>query len=105
MHNTGGRPRIDMEKALRYLCEALRLDATVEEACSYARISERTFYRYNKNEEGFWQEISTAQCYPFLVAKGAVIGAIEGGDVKTALRFLELREPKRYSNLFNNTAS
>lgn len=53
----GGRPRINLQKTLRYLCEALRLDATVEEACSYAEISERTFYHYNKNDEGFSQEI------------------------------------------------
>lgn len=101
MHNVGGRPRIDIKKALRYLCEALRLDATVEEACTYARISERTFYRYSKNDKGFWQEIKTAQVYPFFVAKGAVIGAIELGDVKTALRFLELRDPKMYSKLIS----
>lgn len=101
MRNLGGRPRINVQKALCYLCEALRLDATIEEACAYARISERTFYRYNKYDEGFWQEIRTAQCYPFLVAKGAVIGAIEEGDVKTALRYLELRDPRRYSKLIS----
>lgn len=105
MRNVGGRPRIDIQKALHYLCEALRLDATVEEACAYAGISERSFYRYNKNDAGFWQEIRTAQCYPFFVAKCAVIGAIENGDVKTALRFLELRQPKMFSKPISKNAS
>ena len=99
MQNVGGRPRINLQKTLRYLCEALRFDATVEEACSYAKISESTFYHYNKSDGGFSEEIRRAQCYPFLVAKGAVIGAIEEGNVKTALRFLELRQPRMFSAL------
>lgn len=93
----GGRPPIDRKKALHYLCEAFRLDATDEEACSYAGVSERWFYDEMKASEEFLQEIRRAQRYPFLIAKGSVVGAMEVGNDITGLKYLERRQKKLYS--------
>lgn len=93
----GGRPPIDRKKALYYLCEAFRLDATDEEACSYAGVSEPWFYAEMKQNDEFSEQIRRAQRYPFLVAKGSVVGAMEVGNDITGLKYLERRQKKLYS--------
>lgn len=93
----GGRPPIDRQKALRYLSEAFRLDATDEEACSYAGVSTTWYYDEMKKKDEFSEEILRAQRYPFLVAKGSVVGAMETGDNITGLKYLERRQKKLYS--------
>lgn len=93
----GGRPPIDRQKALRYLVEAFKLDATDEEACSYAGVSESWYYDEMKKKDEFSEQILRAQRYPFLVAKGSVVGAMETGDNITGLKYLERRQKKLYS--------
>lgn len=93
----GGRPPIDRMKALRYLVEAFKLDATDEEACSYAGVSESWYYDEMKKKDEFSEQILRAQRYPFLVAKGSVVGAMETGDNITGLKYLERRQKKLYS--------
>lgn len=93
----GGRPPIDRTKALRYLVEAFKLDATDEEACSYAGVSESWYYDEMKKKDEFSEQIHRAQRYPFLVAKGSVVGAMETGDNITGLKYLERRQKKLYS--------
>lgn len=93
----GGRPPIDRMKALRYLVEAFKLDATDEEACSYAGVSESWYYDEMKKKDEFSEQIHRAQRYPFLVAKGSVVGAMETGDNITGLKYLERRQKKLYS--------
>ncbi len=90
--NKGGRPTINKEETLHYLKEAFWLDSTVEIACQYAGICKSTFYNYCSSDRGFLDEINRARIYPFLVAKGAVVGAMELGDTQTALRYLRLRD-------------
>lgn len=92
-----GRPRIDRQKALRYLCEAFRLDSTDEEACAYAGVSTTWYYDEMKLKDNFSEEIARAKAYPFLVARGAVVGAMETGDNLTGMKYLERRDKKRYS--------
>jgi hypothetical protein len=93
----GGRPPIDRMKALRYLVEAFKLDATDEEACSYAGVSETWYYDEMKKNDEFSDQIHRAQRYPFLVAKGSVVGAMETGDNIIGLKYLERRQKKLYS--------
>lgn len=93
----GGRPPIDRVKALRYLCEAFRLDSTDEEACAYAGVSTSWYYDEMKLKDEFSEEIARAKAYPFLVARGAVVGAMETGDNLTGMKYLERRDKKRYS--------
>lgn len=93
----GGRPPIDRQKALRYLVEAFKLDATDEEACSYAGVSKAWYYEEMKKNDEFSDQIRRAQRYPFLMAKGSVVGAMETGDNITGLKYLERRQKKLFS--------
>lgn len=92
-----GRPAYDWRKIVRYLEEAFRLDATVEEACSYARVSTTWYHDEKKKNPEFSEKITMAKQYPLLVAKGAVVGAMEAGDQITGLKYLERRQKKLYS--------
>lgn len=92
-----GRPPIDRDKALRYLCEAFRLDVSDEKACYYAGVGTTWYYEKMKKDTEFSEEIHRAKSYTMLVAHGSVTGAIEAGDSIGALKYLERRDKKRFS--------
>lgn len=51
--NKGGRPSLFTEERVGKLEDAFRFDASVKQACAYARISTDTFYEWIKKRDGF----------------------------------------------------
>ena len=94
--NKGGRPTVVTEAVVLKLEEAFRVDATDEEACSYAGIGERTYYDHLKNDEAFRSRMHSAQLWPFLMMKQTVVKAAKEGDSRTAMKWLERRQRERY---------
>ena len=92
-----GRPPAIDTKTVAKLTEAFRIDATAEEACSYAGISTATYYRKLKEDDHFREEMERSQMYPFILAKKAVMKAAEKGDAHLALKWLERRQRDRYA--------
>lgn len=76
---------------------AFSIGATVKEACVLADISTDSFYRYcNKNTE-FRSKIDLLQSKPILLARIAITKAIESGNVKLAMWYLERKRPQEFS--------
>ena len=77
--------------------ECLRLDCTVEEACMTAWISTQSYYKHRDKYPEFARRMELAKQFPKMMARAAVQRRIRQWDSKTALRYLELRDKKRYT--------
>lgn len=82
----------------------LRMDWTIEEACRQAKIAKQTHYnRMDKNawildENGeklyYKNEVEAAMGFANQVARSVWMKAIRDGNVKAAIKFLELRDER-----------
>lgn len=82
----------------------LRMDWTVEEACRQAKIAKQT--HYNRIEKDVWimdgngekiyykNEVESAMCFASQMARSVWMKAIRDGNVKAAIKFLELRDER-----------
>lgn len=82
------------EALFQKLEEAFKIDATDEEACSYAGIAEATYYDHLKNEPLSSERMRRAQRFPFIAMKKVVVK--ESGDGNLALKWLSRRQRDRY---------
>lgn len=91
-----GRPKAT-EEHFKIIEDCLRLDYPIWEACAMAGISRDTYYKYYREDPDFALRMDRARQYPKMLARAAVMKRIFQGDSKTALRYLELRDKKRYN--------
>ncbi len=94
--NRGGRPSVITPSVVAKLTEAFKLDVTVDEACTYAKISRDTYYRRVKDDEGFSDEMERARMYATMVARQTVLREIEK-DGGLALKYLERKRKEEFS--------
>src|SRR4051794_24649952 len=92
----GGRPTVITEAAILKLEEAFKIDATVLEACAYAGITKTPYYDRLKDDPEFADRMDRAQQFPFMMAKKTVYKAMQAGDARTALKWLDRRQRDRY---------
>lgn len=98
---TRGRKSTITDFVLSKLHEGFSMDFTVKQACSYAGISEKAYFRYIKQNPQFRELITMLQTVPFITAKRTMMMAIKS-DPKKALEFLERREKDKYSTRIEN---
>lgn len=91
-----GRPKLT-EEHFSIIENCLRLDFTITEACDAAWISLSAYYNYYNKDEDFALRMDRAKDFPKMMARTAVMKRIWQWDAKTALRYLELRDKKRYN--------
>ena len=91
-----GRPKLT-EEHFSIIENCLRLDFTITEACDAAWISLSAYYNYYNKDEDFALRMDRAKEFPKMMARTAVMKRIWQWDAKTALRYLELRDKKRYN--------
>lgn len=89
------------EDHYRIIEECLKLDCTVEEACMAAWISTSAYYKHRSLYPDFARRMELAKQFPKVMARAAVQKRIRMWDSKTALRYLELRDKKRYNTDMN----
>lgn len=77
--------------------ETLRMDGTIEEWCMLAWISVPAYYKHREKNPDFARRMDVARQFPKMIARAAVQRRIRQWDAKTALRFLELRDKRRYT--------
>ena len=87
------------EEHYRIIEDVLRMDWTLEEACMLAGISIPSYYNHREKNPDFARRMDAARQFPKLVARAAVMRRIRQWDAKTALRYLELRDKKRYNTI------
>ena len=95
--DAGGRPTKYCEKIVKKLETALKDDFTIEEACNYAGISNKTFYNWCKANPKFLQEMELAKQYVAQKAKKKLAKAIDDGDIDTIKWWLSRRQRDRYA--------
>ena len=74
--NVGGRPTKKTPAVVNKLISALKMGATITQACQYARISTVSFYAWLDADEAFLMEVEAAQEYLNLASKTVVGQAI-----------------------------
>ena len=92
----GWRPKLT-EEHFSIVENCLRLDFTIWEACDAAWISVSAYYRYYNTDADFALRMDRVKDFPKMMARTAVMKRIRQWDAKTALRYLELRDKKRYN--------
>ncbi len=90
------RPTVMTESVVLKLEQAFALDASVEEACSYADIARNTFYEYLKNNPEFKDRIEDLRQKPVLKARQTVVQAL--GDANYAFKYLEKKKKAEFGN-------
>ena len=86
------------ERHYQIIEECLKQDCTIEEACMYAGISTPSYYHHRRKNPDFAIRMDRARQFPKMMARAAVMKRIAQWDAKTALRYLELRDKKRYNS-------
>lgn len=94
--NKGGRPTVMTPEVVAKLEQAFAIDATVEEACSYADISRDSFYDYLKINPKFSDRIADLRNRPVLKARQTIVKALETSD--GAKWYLERKAKKEFSS-------
>lgn len=94
--NKGGRPPAITPEVIAKLTEAFKIDMTVEEACTYAKISKDTYYRKCKMDQGFSDECERARQFATVKARRIVIEKMED-DGGLALKYLERKRKEEFS--------
>jgi len=89
-----GRPTVMTEEVILKLEHAFAIDATVEEACSYASIGRNTFYEYLKKNPDFQDRIDDLRQRPVLKARQTIADAL--ADPQHAKWYLERKKRKEY---------
>lgn len=92
--NPAGRPTKMTVAVVSKLLAALNNDYTIQQACAYAGIGSKTYYRWCEENKYFRQRMSEAKDMPLRRAREVVIGAINAGDANLGFRFLERRDPE-----------
>lgn len=84
------------------LKEAFAIGATVQQACYYAEISERTYYRWCEANPVLSQEFNDMRAKLPLAAKANIAGAIQNAkDIGLSKWLVERTEPEAYGETLN----
>lgn len=87
--NNISRPTVLTEPTVKILEEVIKDGGNISQACDIAQISRQSFYNFMKDDAEFFYRMSTAREYLKLKALQNVVKAIESGDLKMSVWFLE----------------
>jgi hypothetical protein len=88
-----GRPTAINAVVVVMVEHALKYGCSVAEACRYARLGRTTYYSELARNEVFAFRMSRAKGYLLRKAKLIISDALENNDTKTAMWYLERRDP------------
>jgi hypothetical protein len=84
------------EDNLNKIRQAFAIDATVEEACFYANISEVTYYNWKKKNPELFKEIERLRQAPILKARQEVVNGLVGFD--NSLKYLSKKKKNEFGD-------
>ena len=90
-----GRPPKNREAIMEKLLFAFSYDCTIGEACYYAEIDEKTYYKILEEYPEFIQKINRARNRPIFKARQSVINSFD--DPNIALKYLERKAKAEFS--------
>lgn len=86
---TRGRPTVFDQDTVRKLEQAFAMGCTVEEACYISGVSRSAYYKRLEDDIHFMDKMERAKLFMIIQARHTVYKAIQAGDVKTSMWFLE----------------
>jgi hypothetical protein len=86
---TRGRPTVFDYDAVRKLEQAFAIGCTVDEACSISGVSRSAYYKKLEDDSYFMNKMERAKLFMIIQARHTVFKAIQAGDVKTSMWYLE----------------
>ncbi len=95
--NKVGRPTIDIDKAFAKMQLYLLLGYSLHKACLYAEVPYRAIKYHYDQDEDFCNRVERTREYPNVRARATLIQAMESGDTKTALEWLQAMEKDEFS--------
>jgi hypothetical protein len=101
--NKGGRPTVMTPEIVAKLEQAFAIDATVEEACSYADISRDAFYDHLKREPRFSDRIAELRQRPVLKARQTVVKSLD--TPQGAQWYLARKRKNEFAERLENTGA
>ena len=93
-----GRPTVMTPETLDMLRGAFLMGCSDREACLYAGIGLQTLYDYQKENPDYSEQKDQFKLNPILKAKKTIFDALEKGDVKVALWYLERKARDEFGN-------
>jgi mevalonate kinase len=94
--NKGGRPTVMTPEVIGKLEQAFAIDASVEEACSFADISRDAFYDYLKKDPKYSDRIAALREKPILKARNTVVAKI-GDSYANAMDYLSRKRKSEFA--------
>lgn len=91
-----GRKPVITEEVLKNLVLAFKCGHDNKTACELVDISESTFYTHMREDQNFAEEILAAKTHLKIIAATRICKALEDGNVRVAMWYLERKEPEAF---------
>lgn len=95
--NKEGRPTVMTPAVVQKLEQAFAIDATIEEACSYAGIARQTYYDYIEKNPEFSDRIADLRNRPVLKARQTVVQKL-GESYGSAMDYLKRKRKQEFGD-------
>lgn len=92
-----GRPTVMTPETVAKLEQAFAIDASVEEACSYAEISRNAFYDYLKINPAFNDRMADLRNRPILAARQRVVKGVTE-NYQNAMDYLKRKKVDEFGD-------
>lgn len=102
--SNAGRPPVINDAVVAKLEQAFAIDATVEEACSYADISRDAFYDYLKVNPKFSDRMADLRNRPVLKARQTVVQKV-GESYQNAMDYLKRKRKLEFGDNVDVTSA
>lgn len=93
---TRGRPTVFDHDTVRKLEQAFAIGCTVEEACFVSGVSRSAYYKRLEDDEQFMDKMERSKLYMIIQSRHTVYKAIQAGDVKTSMWYLERKRKDEF---------
>lgn len=103
MSNPVGRPTKMTPEVVMKLEQAFAIDASVEEACSYADISRNTFYVWLKENAEYQDRIDELRQRPVLKARQTIAKSLD--NPQHAQWYLSRKKKSEFTERIENTGA
>lgn len=101
--NLGGRPTKMTSEVVMKLEQAFAIDASVEEACSYADISRNTFYEWLKRNPEYQDRIDELRERPVLKARQTIVKSLD--NPQHAQWYISRKRKKEFAERIEQTGA
>jgi len=98
-----GRPKADLDEALRKMKPFLELGYSFYKACTFALLPHSTYLPYYNNDDNFRYEVELLRATPNIQARKNIIGAIKEGKTGISLEWLDRVEKDDFSKRLEMT--